>query len=102
MAPIVSTNSKKKGKPKRPAATKEDSTEEQKKSTSISNQEKEPSVAESSANAIDPEKRAKKINKMLKQIEELKARDPSQLNDDQKKKLGTESALKEELAGLSI
>lgn len=102
MAPIVSSSNKKKGKPKRPAATKEEITDEQKKNTSVNNQEEEPAVAESSATATDPEKRAKKINKMLKQIEELKARDPSQLNDDQKKKIGSESALQEELAGLSI
>lgn len=54
------------------------------------------------ANAADPEKRAKKIKKTLKQIDDLKSKDPAGLNEDQRKKIGTESALREELAKLAL
>jgi len=46
---------------------------------------------------VDPSKRAKKLKKLLRQIDELKQRDPSTLNEDQRKKLGTEISLREEL-----
>ena len=52
--------------------------------------------------AADPAKRIKKVKKVLKQIDELKQKDPSSLNDDQKKKIGTEASLREELAKLEI
>ncbi|CAJ1942450.1 unnamed protein product [Cylindrotheca closterium] len=52
--------------------------------------------------AVDPEKRAKKINKILRQIDELKQRDQSSLNEDQKKKIESEASLREELAKLGI
>jgi hypothetical protein len=39
---------------------------------------------------------------LLKQIDELKAKDPSSLNDDQKEKLSKEASLREELAALKI
>ena len=51
---------------------------------------------------IDPEKRAKKIKKLLKQIDELKPKDAGDLNDDQKAKIASEDTLREELAGLAI
>ena len=54
------------------------------------------------AQAADPEKRAKKIKKTLRQIDDLKAKDPSSLNDDQKKKIESEASLREELAKLGI
>ena len=54
------------------------------------------------AAAADPEKRARKLKKTLKQIDDLKARDPSSLNDDQKKKLASEEALRVELAQLGV
>jgi hypothetical protein len=38
----------------------------------------------------------------LKQIEELKKKDPTTLNDDQKKKIATESELLEKLAALNV
>lgn len=50
----------------------------------------------------DPAKQAKKLKKTLKQIEELKKRDPTTLNDDQKKKIATESELLEKLAALNV
>lgn len=53
-------------------------------------------------NAADAEKRARKIKKTLKQIDDLKARDPSSLDDDQKKKVATEKDLRDELAKLGI
>ncbi len=52
--------------------------------------------------AADPAKQAKKINKLLKQIDELKTKDPGELNDDQKDKLSKESSLREELATLKV
>ena len=54
------------------------------------------------ANRNDPVKRAKKINKILKQIEGLKEKDPSSLNDDQQAKLKQEDELRAELATLNI
>ena len=59
-------------------------------------------AAAAAAAAQDPQKRARKINKMLKQIEELKASDPSTLNDDQKEKISNETNLREELTKLKI
>jgi len=46
---------------------------------------------------VDPEKRAKKVKKLLKQIEELKAKDQSRLDHDQQKKVSIEATLLEEL-----
>ena len=51
---------------------------------------------------VDPVKRAKKINKVLRQIDELKQKDPSELNEDQAKKVASEPSLREELAKLSV
>jgi len=50
----------------------------------------------------DPEKRAKKINKTLRQIDELKQKDPSALNEDQIEKIATEQELREELSKLKL
>lgn len=62
-----------------------------------------PTPAEASTNeSTDPEKRGRKIKKTLKQIEELKARDPSSLNEDQKRKIESEKELLTELASLGI
>lgn len=65
---------------------------------------KEEEVARAEANKVDPEKRAKKIKKTLKQIEEIKdkAKDGAELNEDQKKKLVSEEELRKELAGLEL
>merc|ERR1719343_167378 len=51
---------------------------------------------------VDPVKRAKKINKVLRQIDDLKQKDPSDLNEDQIKKIATEEELRDELARLSV
>ena len=51
---------------------------------------------------VDPEKRAKKINKILRQIEDLKAKDASTWNDDQKAKVESEAGLRAELANLGL
>jgi translation initiation factor 2A len=65
--------------------------------------EEEAAAAAAAAEAAqDPQKRARKINKMLKQIEELKAKDLTALNDDQKEKISSENSLREELAKLTI
>ncbi len=54
------------------------------------------------AAAADPVKRSKKLKKIIKQIDELKAKDPSTLNEDQKKKLATEESIREELESLKL
>jgi len=51
---------------------------------------------------IDTEKLAKKLNKTLKQIEILKEKDPSTLNNDQKKKIASEASVREELASFNL
>ena len=57
-------------------------------------------VAEPST--VDPEKRARKIKKTLKQIDDLKSKDASTLNDDQKAKIASEADLRAELAKLGL
>merc|ERR1712079_630470 len=47
--------------------------------------------------AKDPEKRAKKLKKVLRAIIDLKGKDYTTLNDDQKKKVATEEAVRKEL-----
>ena len=56
------------------------------------------------ANKADPAKRAKKINKTLKQIDDIKSKLASgvELNDDQKKKTESEESLRKELASLGL
>ena len=54
------------------------------------------------AAAVDPEKRARKIKKTLKQIDDLKKKDASALNEDQKTKMASEESLLAELAQLGI
>lgn len=65
-------------------------------------QEEAAAKAAAAAAAEDPEKRARKIKKTLKQIGELKAKDASALNDDQKRKIASEQKLVEELASLGL
>ncbi len=52
--------------------------------------------------AVDPQKRAKKLNKILKQIKELKEKDPATLNDDQREKMATEEEVRKELETLGV
>merc|ERR1712157_604524 len=47
-------------------------------------------------------KRAKKIRKKMKQISELKVKDPSSLNENQQKKVASGDALRKELADLGL
>jgi translation initiation factor 2A len=56
------------------------------------------------ANKADPEKRVKKIYKMLKQIDEIKSKkaNGAELNDDQRKKMEVEEELRRELASLQL
>jgi len=63
-------------------------------------EEEEKARLESAAN--DPTKKAKKLNKILKQISELKKKDPASLNEDQKIKIATEAELLQNLAELNI
>ena len=68
----------------------------------LEEEEKKKAEEEAAKAGADPAKRAKKIKKLLKQIDELKQKDAGSLNDDQKSKVATEDALREELAGLNI
>ena len=52
--------------------------------------------------AASAENRARRIKKTLKQIDELKAKDPSSLNEDQKKKIDSEATLLQELSSLEV
>jgi len=56
------------------------------------------------ANKTDPEKRSKKLVKLLKQIDDIKLKliNGDELNDDQKKKMESEEELRKELASLGI
>ena len=65
-------------------------------------QEEQQQAASSNADAGDPEKRARKIKKTLKQIDDLKQKDASTLNDDQKAKLASEDQLRQELEQLGL
>jgi translation initiation factor 2A len=60
------------------------------------------SVAEVASTIEDPEKRARKIKKTLKQIDELKSKETSTLNDDQKAKIESEAELRKELQRLGL
>lgn len=51
---------------------------------------------------VDPVKRAKKINKVLRQIDDLKLKDPADLNEDQRKKIDMEKDLRDEFAKLNV
>ena len=66
--------------------------------------EEEEARARAEANRADPEKRAKKIKKTLKQIDEIKKKKEGgvDLNEDQVKKLASEESLREELAQLGL
>lgn len=81
----------------RAAKAKKQEEEERKKA-----EEETAAAAASAAAAQDPEKRARKIKKSLKQIDDIKSKDPATLNEDQKKKLATEEELREELAKLGV
>ena len=65
---------------------------------------KEEELARVAANKADPEKRAKKIRKILKQIDEIKSKKANgvELNEDQIAKLDTEEGLRKELASLKL
>lgn len=101
MAPPVDPNAKSKSAVRRErqklAKQQRDAEEEAKLAA-----EQAAAVAAAAAVPVDPEKRAKKIKKMLKQIDDLKKKGASELNDDQKKKLLTEESLRKELESLGL
>jgi translation initiation factor 2A len=59
-----------------------------------------PSSQPDTINTVDPEKRARKLKKMLKQIGELKLL--PELNDDQKSKIASEASIVDELKSLGL
>ena len=65
---------------------------------------KEEDAARAEANKLDPDKRAKKLKKTLKQIDEIKAKAAQgmELNEDQKMKLASEEELRKELESLGL
>ena len=65
----------------------------------IASKEKATPPSEPTA-AVEPEKRARKLKKMLKQIEDLKL--ISDLNEDQKAKIASEVELRAELEQLGL
>lgn len=85
-------------------------TVQQEKSKSALRREKEKKQAEvfksltvqhtlpSTVPSVDPEKRARKLKKTLREIDNLNKKDASKLNDDQKKKIKLEQDLQDELA----
>ncbi|GAX27338.1 translation initiation factor 2A [Fistulifera solaris] len=58
--------------------------------------------ADESQEQLDPEKLTRKLKKLLKQIDDLKAKDPSSLNDAQKKKIQSEDEILKQLKELGI
>lgn len=70
----------------------------------VEQRKKDEEKALTEANKADPVKRAKKINKTLKQIVDIQAKQASgvELNDDQKKKIASEESLRKELASLGL
>lgn len=95
LAPTTETKSKSalKKETQREAKARQEAEEAQRKA-----EEEAAAVAAAATAAADPQKRARKINKLLKQIDDIKARDPSSLNDDQKEKISNEADLRDELA----
>ena len=51
---------------------------------------------------VDSEKRARKLRKTLKQIDDLKTKDPGSLNEDQRKKIASEEQVRKELSELGL
>jgi translation initiation factor 2A len=66
------------------------------------NKQDEVAASPPSTDPVDAEKRARKIKKSLKQIEDLKSKDPGSLNEDQQQKIDSEASLLEELATLGF
>jgi len=91
MAPVTTTSKRKKNKPK--------NNNKPKPVEAPKPVEPKPQVQEPTQQ--DPEKRAKKIKKLLKQINELKASD-KELNDDQKRKIESYDRLCAELKELGF
>lgn len=99
MAPANDGKSKNALRKERQKVAKEK--QEQEEAEEKQRQEKEEKARLESA-ANDPVKKAKKLNKILKQISELKKKDPSSLNEDQKNKIASEAELVKNLAELNI
>jgi translation initiation factor 2A len=92
-------------KPKRSSTVKKEPQRESKPIDAVKVEEKLDSATKEDTEAstsIDPEKRSKKLKKLLKQIEELKEKDPSTLNDDQQQKIASEADVIKELAQLGL
>jgi translation initiation factor 2A len=110
--PSASSSSKKskRSKPKtaNATATTTDQADGVAATSSASNEAKAIPSAATTAEAndtaaeTDPEKRGRKLKKILKQIEDLKSRPASELNEDQQKKVASEQQLREELAQLEV
>lgn len=76
--------------------------ERKKKAQKEDEEAKAKEQAAAAAPQLDPEKRARKLRKTLKQIEDLKSKDRSELNEDQQKKLLSEADLIAELQQLGL
>ena len=98
MAPSAGTQGKSK------SALKREKEKKKKQQQQEEEQQKQEAAAAAAAapSQDDPEKRARKIKKTLKQIDELKQKDVSSLNDDQKAKVASEDQLRAELEQLGM
>jgi len=79
------------------AKDKQEQVEEEKRQQ---NEQEEKARVDAAAN--DPVKKTKKLNKVLKQIVELKKKDLASLNEDQKKKIASEAEILQQLAELKV
>lgn len=101
MAPVDDSKSKSALKREKKKAKDAEQLKEQEEAARIAEEEKAKLAAQPPAPA-DLEKRARKMKKMLKQIEDLKGKDASELNEDQKSKVDSEAELLAELASLNV
>lgn len=97
MAAAPAPGGKSKSQLKREKLKKKKELEEQQRKE----EEEKAAAAPPPTEPVDPAKRARKVKKILKQIDELKAKG-GELNEDQKAKLDSEAELRAELAQLEV
>jgi translation initiation factor 2A len=101
MAPVDDSKSKSALKREKKKVKDAEQLKEQEEATRIAEEEKA-KLAAQPPSQVELEKRARKIKKTLKQIDDLKGKDASDLNEDQKSKVDSEAELLAELASLSV
>jgi translation initiation factor 2A len=101
LAPVDDSKSKSALKREKKKVKDAENLKEQEEAARVVEEEKV-KLAAQPATPEELEKRARKIKKTLKQIEGLKGKDASELNEDQKSKVDSEAELLAELASLSF